>query len=103
MVSVERLFGVQVLLDVIVQALFPVGVGDFYNTIYKTKGNIFIWYLITQKSVDQGRKFNAGVFLDVAEWFVAYSCGVRVVHCRQVSVKRGAGARARAASWSIFF
>jgi len=37
MVSVELLFRVQVLLDVIVQALFPVGIGDFYNTIYKTK------------------------------------------------------------------
>jgi len=43
------------------------------------------------------------VFLDVAECFVAYSCGVRVVHCRRVSVRRGAGAGARFAPWSIFF
>ena len=37
MVSVEMLFRVQVLLDVIVQALFPIGIGDFYDTICKTK------------------------------------------------------------------
>ena len=37
MVSVELLFRVQVLLDVIVQALFPICAGDFYDTIYKTK------------------------------------------------------------------
>ena len=33
MVSVELLFREQVLLDVIVQALFPIAAGDFYDTI----------------------------------------------------------------------
>ena len=49
------------------------------------------------------------MFLDVAEVSFGYSCGMRIVHCRQPSVKRRvgaqpeAGAGAGAGSWSIYF
>ena len=79
MVSVELLFRVQVLLDVIVHALFPIGVGDFYDTIYKTKRKYIHLVFNHQKSVDQWRRFNAGVFLDVAEVFVGYTVSVCVL------------------------
>ena len=85
MVSVELLFRVQVLLDVIVHALFPVGIGDFYDSIYKTKKK-YIHLLFNHSK--EGRSVVkiqcGGVSLHVAEGFVAYSCGVRVVHCRRV-------------------
>ena len=79
MVSVELLFRVQVLLDVIVHALFPIGVGDFYDTIYKTKRKYIHLVFNHQKSVDQWWRFNAGVFLDVAEVFVGYTLSVCVL------------------------
>ena len=53
MVSVDLLFRVQVLLDVIVHALFPIGVGDFYDTIYKTKRKYIHLVFNHQKSVGQ--------------------------------------------------
>ena len=48
MVSLELLSCLEVLLDVIVQAVFPIGIGDFYNTICKTKTK---WTHLAQNSV----------------------------------------------------
>ena len=92
MVSVEMLFRVQVLLDVIFQALFLIDIGDFYDTICKMKMKYILLYLIMLKraSIRGERKFNAGVVFDVAEVSVGYSCGVRVGYFRRVSVKRAA-------------